>query len=354
MRLLRVLLSLGVSALMLSIPAVTAEGDISDEEVLAILSTAQPRDQAVELALVWLRDQQQDDGSVAGREHRTALTSLAVMAHLAAGITLNDPDHGAWLRRSVAYVLAQQEANGYFGSRDKSRMYGHGITTLMLAEALGTGPDARLREAVRSALERAVAVTVNAARVNKSERDRGGWRYTPGDKNSDLSLSGWQLMSLHACQQVGITVPEEIIIAACDYAQRLTDEDGKVGYQSRGQDKPSLRGLGMLSFVVAGRGSHQLVDRISQRISDDPIQWRGPWLFYRAYYDSVGMARARPEAWARYRTQVETVLVDNQEEDGSWGGPPADNEGRFGRVYTTSMAVLALAVERHVLPAYQR
>jgi hypothetical protein len=35
-------------------------------------------------------------------------------------------------------------------------------------------------------------------------------------------------------------------------------------------------------------------------------------------------------------------------------GPPNDNERKHGLVYTTSMAVLALAVDRHVLPAYQR
>ena len=42
----------------------------------------------------------------------------------------------------------------------------------------------------------------------------GGWRYTPDATDSDLSLSGWQLMSLHAAQQVGVEVPSGVIDGA--------------------------------------------------------------------------------------------------------------------------------------------
>ena len=45
------------------------------------------------------------------------------------------------MKHALDYVLLpeNQDATGYFGKADGSRMYGHGITTLMLAEMLGMG-----------------------------------------------------------------------------------------------------------------------------------------------------------------------------------------------------------------------
>jgi hypothetical protein len=327
-------------------------GELSDKEILEVLTREQPRDRAIRKALVWLRSQQQADGSMRGK-YKTAMTSFTIMAHLAAGVTFDDPRQGKWLRKSLGYVLKRQDAKGYFGRSDNSRMYGHGITTLMLAEALGMVRQEELEEEVRKSLERAVTITVNAAKVKKSAQHAGGWRYSPTSRDSDMSLSGWQLMSLHAAQQVGITVPEDVIKNAVKYAKRNTGKDGRVGYQNTSEHK-CLRGLSMLSFAVGGEEKEKIVSRIGERIQRDPIAWKGQWVFYRAYYDAVGMSRARPKMWKKYSKVLEKVLVDNQKKDGSWATPPGNNEGKYGAVYRTSMALLALTVDRHVLPAYQR
>lgn len=337
----------------IAMTSVASTSELTDAEVIKILTTEQPRDRAIRRGLEFIRSEQRPTGAVGDRTP-TALSSMAVMAHLAAGTTPDDQEQGAWMQRSLRFVLAQQDGNGYFGQQDGSRMYGHGITALMLAEALGMTHDEDLEERLRSSLERAIAVTINAARVQKSEQHRGGWRYQPNEGSSDLSLSGWQLMSLHATQQVGITVPEEVIKGAVDYAKRLTTEDGKVGYESRGQDHPALRGLALLSLMVGGQHEAPEVQRVIGRIQGDPITWQGNWFFYRAYYDAVGMARAAPEQWESYGERLEKMLVEHQNQDGSWSAPSGGNENDHGKVYTTSMAVLALTVNRHVLPAYQR
>ena len=329
--------------------------ELSDEAIIARLQEQRAEDRAIRSGLTWLRAQQDGDGAVGGSgRNSTALTSMAVMAHLAAGHALHDPEHGPWLRRSVEFVLGQQEDNGYLGERDGSRMYGHGIALLMLAEALGMCDDPGLDESLRDGLTRAVAISVHAAQVDKNERHRGGWRYHPHASDSDLSLSGWHLMGLHAAQQVGITVPEDVIIAAVAYAARLTDDRGQVGYQKPGQDRPGLRGLGMLSFVIGGREDDPAVDAIATRIRSDPIRWQGRWLFYRVYYDAIGMSQARPHLWQIYRSRLISMLVEHQHDEGYWPSPPGGNEGSHGPVYCTSMSLLALAVDRHVLPSYQR
>jgi hypothetical protein len=330
-----------------------AAAEATDQQTLAMLEQEPARDKSIRRALSFLRALQRPDGSV-GDDNRTANTSLALMAHLAAGSTPDDLQHGPWIRRSLAYVLSMQDGNGYFGAKDGSRMYGHGIATLMLAEALGMCRDEELDERIRAAVERAVAVTVNAAKVPKTAGHEGGWRYQPHDGVSDMSLSGWQLMSLHATQQVGIAVPAEVISDAVAYAKRMTSAEGMVGYDHVGDDHAALRGMALIALAIGDQLDAPEAGRIADRVLKDPVAWRGPWLFYRVYYDSVGLSRAAPLLWAGYAATLESVLIDHQGADGSWPAPPGDNEAGFGVTYRTALAVLALGVNKHVLPAYQR
>jgi hypothetical protein len=327
--------------------------DLSDQEVLKTLTTEQGRDRAVRKGLEFLRRNQKPSGAV-GERYPTALTAMAVMAHLAAGHPPDDERYGPWILQSIKYVLSKQNDDGYFGESDGSRMYGHGLCTLMLAEALGMPRDDQMDENIRKALKKAVQVTVNAALVRKAPEHAGGWRYAPDATDSDLSLSGWQLMGLHATQQVGIPVPESVISGAVEYTQKMVDEEGKVGYQNPHDDHPALRGLALLAFVIGHQEKSPLVKKIADRIWADPIAWHGDRFYYRAYYDAVGLSRALPEEWEKYLPNYEAVLLPHQKEDGSFDTSVDGEAQDAGAIYTTSMAVMALAVERHVLPAYQR
>jgi hypothetical protein len=334
-----------------------AAAELADRDLVALAEGRHPRDAAIDRALDFLRTQARPSGALS-EQHPTALTALAVMAHLAAGRTTEDAASGELLRRGIEHVLDGQDLDGYFGRKDGSRMYGHGIATLMVAEAFGLCRDEMLEARMRLALEKAVAVTVKAAQIAKSDQYAGGWHYEPNGKSSDLSLSGWQLMALHATDQVGLAVPPAVIQGAARYARNRVTEDGKVSYNNIGDDRPALRGLALLSAGVGGgldtpEGKRHIAS-ITARIVADPIQWQGAFLFYRFYYDAVGLNRAAPEQWATYGDQLEKLLIEHQSPDGSWPTAPGDNEGGFGPTYRTSMAVLALTVRRHVLPAYQR
>ncbi len=327
--------------------------DQSDQEVLKQLAGNQPRDVAVRKGLEFLRKQQKPDGSASER-YPVALTAMAVMAHFAAGHPPADKQYGPWLRKSIHYVLSKQDADGYFGQSDGSRMYGHGIATLMLAEALGMPRDDEMDDTIRKALKKAVQVTINAARVQKSPEHAGGWRYAPDATDSDVSLSGWQILSLHATQQVGIPVPESVITNAVNYTKRMTSPEGKVGYQNPNEEHPALRGLALLVFVIGHQEKDPLMKKIADRLLADPIAWRGDHFYYRAYYDAVGLSRAFPEQWKTYLPKYESVLLPHQKDDGSFDTSVDGEAQGAGPTYTTSMAVMALAVQRHVLPAYQR
>jgi hypothetical protein len=343
-----------VASLVLLAPLLPLQAaEPTDQEVLKTLTTEQPRDRAVKRGLEYLRKLQKPDGSTSDR-HPMALTAMSVMAHFAAGYPPADKQYGPWLRRSLNYVLSKQNADGYFGEADGSRMYGHGLATLMLAEALGMPRDDELDEVIRKALKKAAQVTINAALVKKSPKDAGGWRYTPDATDSDLSLSGWQLMGLHATQQVGIPVPENVIAGAVEYTKQMINSEGKVGYTDPNDEHPALRGLALLALAIGHQEKTPLARKIVDRLWADPLAWKGPHFYYRAYYDAVGLSRAMPDEWEKYLPKYEAVLLPHQLEDGSFDASVDDEAKNAGPTYTTSMAVMALAVQRHVLPAYQR
>lgn len=330
------------------------EGAGDDEAVLARLAAEDPVDQAINRGLLWLRAVQNPNGAFQAGANSTAITGLGLLAHLSAGITPREAQAGPALLKAIQFILDAQDQTGYFGWRDGSRMYGHGISTLALSQVLGMTPTPALDERIRAALERAVRLTVAAAKVTKAPVSQGGWRYEPMEQSSDLSLSGWQMMSLHACAQMGIVVPTETIEAACAFGMRLTTADGQVGYAAPGEDHPALRGLALLCFAFARQDEQPAAKAVAERIRAHPAQWQGPFLFYRIYYDAIGLARVRPDLWATYRPGLERLLLSHQHEEGYWLSPPGDNESQVGRAYLTSMAVLTLAVERQVLPAHQR
>lgn len=341
--------------LLLPLGGLLAAAEPSDDAAaVAAFEAGTPRDRAVERGLAFLRAQTGPDGAL-GEQQRTALTALALLAHVANGVTPTDPVAGPWAQRALERVLAGQDLDGYFGRLDGSRMYGHGIATLLLAEIAGSLGDEPRERRVREALVRAVDVIVRAQRVAKEPASRGGWRYNPTDANADLSLSGWQLLALHACRQIGMPVPEESLRDGAAFVRTLLGEQGRVGYTARGEDRPALRGLALLVLAL-DQGPTSVVPPeippIAKRIAEDPIPWQGSFFFYRIYYEAVGLCRAAPATWAAYLPRMEKLLLDHQAADGSWPAPPGDEEGAYGLIYTTSMALLALSVERHLLPAH--
>ncbi len=306
---------------------------------------------AIDRGLAWLRSQQQPDGGL-GEKTRTAVTGLAVLAHLAAGTTPSLPEHGPAVRRMLTFLVGRGDAKGYLGS-DGSRMYGHAITCIALADAIGTTGDDDLDERMRLALVHGIEVIIAAARVGKDDANRGGWRYNPDEASSDASVTGWQLVALHAARRLGLAVPDDVVNGAMTYLRRLMSDDGRIGYSNRSEDRQMLRGLALLALAMPSGPRDPMRDRVLARMNDEPIAWTGPWFFYRAYYDAVGLARSEPAAWPAHRERLFGLLVANQSADGSWPAPPGDNEREHGAAYCAAMALLALTIDRHLLPAHQ-
>src|SRR5579859_5165990 len=119
-------------------------------------------DQAIGRAIDFLVAQQDKDGAIHElnvNHNLTAMTAMAIMAMAAVGHQpSDDTKQGAAMKKALSYVLRpdRQDIKGYLGGRDGSRMYGHGITTLMLSEMLGMGVDAQMDQVIRDRCRLAV------------------------------------------------------------------------------------------------------------------------------------------------------------------------------------------------------
>jgi len=314
-----------------------------------------PVDNAMELGAEYLFTSQQPNGALSAKRADT-MTALGIMALASMGHQPTDPGkYGRVLRKALKFILSEKHSRYYkndpnlvyFGS-DGSQMYGHGITTLCLTEMLGMGvgkeQDTRLREVCRNALN----LILRSQRVAKGNRYKGGWRYHPTSRDSDLSITAWQLLALRSGKGAGMEVPKESIDAAVRYLKGSYFSRGNVkgcAYAPGGRPSLAMAAAGLLSLQVCGEYDSPEAKGSAEWLS---LQNRigGGHFYYSTYYYSQAMQKHGKKMAKKAREIVEKALLKKQLENGSWSGG-------HGPIYCTSMAMLSLSVKYHYLPIYQ-
>ncbi len=311
-------------------------------------------DAAVERGLAFLAKQQNADGSCDGGGPRIAMTGLTVMAFLASGHTADVGKFGLTVRRGVDFLVKQQPADGYFGKVEGSRMYGHGIATLALVEALGAETVEANRVSIRAALEKAVKIILDAQDVEKDQNNSGGWRYEPTSTDSDLSLSGWNALALRAAQDVGIHVPKDRVQRAVEYVMKCYRADEKgFAYQPGGEASVAMTGTAVLSLYLMDAADRPELGAATQFLLQNSVNEQTRFHYYALYYATQAAYQAGDSAWpAVWQNSAGQLLGEQVQQDGGW--PVSRTVEEPGRVYATSMAILTLSVPYRLLPIYQR
>ena len=314
-------------------------------------------DASIRNALKWLSRAQTASGAWEAEDYgrSTATTSLAVLAFMAAGHVPAEGPYGRVIERGIAWVLSQQQGNGLLVGERQSHgpMYSHGIATLMLAEVCGmvTGD---LSDRVRVSLEKAVRLVVNAQNSPKAGQHDGGWRYQPTSRDSDLSVTAWQLLALRAAKDIGCDIPGRNIDRAISYIKRLrVERDGGFGYMSSNGATVTRAGTGIVALEVCGE--HRTAETLAaaRYILARPLTNHEHYFYYGAYYCTVGMYKVGGEQWQQARPVLYQTILKEQKTAGFWS-PQDGSERRAGPVYATALALLALCIEYGYLPIYQR
>lgn len=328
----------------------------------------EPAEQAVDKGIAWLRSIQRKDGAIVTDNHNeTAMTSLALLAFASAGHQPIDPGpDGEAMRKALSFVLRddRQQPDGYFGQADGSRMYGHGITTLMLSEMLGMGVDREQDRLIRRRCARAIDLILRSQQVKQGPH-RGGWRYTPDSRDADLSVTVWQLAALRSARNAGLEVSKKAIDDGIDYVKRSfrPQEDrqrrgdgmpiGGFSYQAdSNESRFSTTAQGLLALQVCGQYDIPEVEAAANRLLTNTRDQTEKWFYYATYYYSKGMYQRGGKHAEAAERRVAEVLLPRQQPDGAWS--VEGEEKKAGPIYSTSLAVLSLAVRHHYLPIYER
>jgi hypothetical protein len=378
------LLPSGVQAAEVEKPTNQVAKVTGTKPLAAVLPPAkwQQVENAVDRALAWMATKQAADGSFptlpAGQP---GVTSLASMAFLSRGHQPGFGPYGQRINRAIDYVLSCQAANGLITfltpgpvHEDKeashTAVYNHAISGLMLGEVYGQVSGQRAK-AAKQAIERALQFSRQLQLRPKLPADKGGWRYLRVNHTgieSDLSVTGWQIMFLRSAKNAEFDVPQAHVDEAMAYVRRCWDSSsGAFSYDTEvggvTLDTRAMVGAGILSLSLGGQHQTSMALAAGDWLLKHPYRQFGDLVssrdrfFYGAYYCSQAMAQLGGHYWEQFFPRLTEALLSGQTAAGSW--PPevdrgGGSEAIFGTVYSTSLAVLSLTPPYQLLPVYQR
>ncbi len=335
-----------------AVPCAPASAErITDEDHLARIEQRDFIDDAIDKGIAWLVTRQDPtEGWFEGR-HRNAYTGLACIALMAAGHFPGRSEYGSNLRRGILYLAGKAQDHAYLGG-DGGRMYGHGICALALAEAYGMMDTLSDNQQIRKALGPALEVIGKAQVVGRNTHS-GGWRYNPDSHDADLSVTAWQILALRAAQNCGLPVPEQAISSALSYVRRCyRDQVRGFCYQPGSRDSPAMKTAGVVCMLSLGADDDENDRKMIRESADILLNVNpssGRWFFYQSYYLATAANMMGDRHRSAFLPKLERVLVRLQRDSGEF----ANNGGHDGGVYSTSFAIICLAVRYQFLPIYQ-
>jgi hypothetical protein len=270
---------------------------------------------------------------------------------MAAGHFPGRSPYGEHLRRGILFLArTAKEKQGYLGV-DGGRMYGHGICTLAMTEAYGMMLEEKDNQAIRDALDPALALILKAQARNGGAM--GGWRYDPTSQDADLSVTAWQILALRSAQNCRLQVPDESIRNALDYLRR-SYHPGSPGfaYTPGGGASPAMRAAGVVSMLALGATKDPADQEKTTKSGEFLLTVNpagGSHFYYQSYYFATAANMMGDEHRNAMLPKMEAVLMKMQRPNGEF----EKGSGYAGGVYATSFAVICLAVRYQYLPIYQ-
>ncbi len=351
---------------------------------ISVLDTEQREqlDRSVDRGLLWLARQQRPDGSFPSIDlGQPGVTALCEMAFMAQGEKVGEGRFGAKLQRSIDYILAQQKPNGLISLRapDESPIsrsvsyrigsfaaYNHAISALVLSENYGQ-LDADQSPLATTAVQLALKASLEMQAWKKADpKEQGGWRYInkAKDGDSDLSITGWQLMFLRSSKNAGFDVPSESIDDAVKYINACySDRHATFRYMNHGGKEYHTRGMagaGILAMAHAGRHHSSAAIKAGDWILEHPFDRYNVHLndkdryHYGLLQACQAMYQLGGHHWQEFYPRTVKTILDHQLPDGSWPAERHPRDGRFGSAYTTALCILSLSAGNEMLPIFQR
>lgn len=324
---------------------------------------------AVDRGLKYLVRRQNNDGSWSdgiGRKvnyqylntygKHVGVTSLACLALMSSGSVPERGVYGNEVSAGLDWVVGRVKRDG-FVSHNGSRMYSHAFATMFLAEVYGMTPTPRVKDALKASTKL----------IESAQNEQGGWRYLPGAKDSDISISVCQVQALRAARNAGLQIRKEVIDKAVRYVKKSWVPPYRSAVRNRNGfwyqifDDPyrpsrtsfALTAAGVTALYGAGeydtretRGGLKYLrdprNRPPARQMHESFDY-----FYGHYYAIQAFFQAGDEHFNDWYPSVRDEIVAGQHGDGRW-------EDLVGPNYATAMACIILQVPYQYLPIFER
>ena len=306
-----------------------------------------PRDvrEIYDKGLQYLASAQNENGSWMGDYQGAGTTGMAMMAFLASG---EDPNFGIYrsqIRKAVQYIVESQDTTtGYYGGS----MYHHGFALLAIAEAYGVVDERNLWSGKPLSIGKSLEMGVRCAVTSQRKNAIGAWRYSPDSNDADTSVSGAILVGLLAARNAGIEVPDESIDKGVRYFTSMTSSSGQVAYSGIGGGGSTARiAIASLVYSIARRKDLDQYKSTTNYLTRNLGMDENHYQEYGWYYQAQALFQGDMEAWEKWNTNLLRRLKNSQQSDGSF-------TGSFGPTVSTSLSLLALALNYRFLPIYER
>jgi Squalene-hopene cyclase C-terminal domain len=316
---------------------------------------------AVHRALEWLKKNQRSDGSwnlrgafadPAPNDNPVAATAMALIAFQGDGNTHLNGEYKQVVKKAWDALLKMQNRDGQFvGSNILSshQLYTHALATIAICELYGMTEDSMFR----GPAERAIDFCV------QTQSPQGGWRYSPGDRDADTSVSGWFSMALQSARMAKMKVPQGTLDNLSTFLDSVQIEEGsRYMYQPTGHTNPAMAAEGLLCREYLGwkRDDPRLMVGV-QYILAHPIEIRAQELDpYYWYYATQVLHHFGGEPWKKWNEVMRQVVPETQvkkgPEAGSWDSQHYKYGSEGGRLYVTCLHTYMLEVYYRHLPLY--
>jgi len=327
-------------------------------------------EQAVTLALKWLAEHQNYDGSWTFQhqhspkchgtcgdpgnvDSKIAATAMALLPFLGNGHTHDEGPYKRQIELGLRFLVRSQASNGGLHD-DGGTMYGHGLASIVLCEAFGMTRDQTLLQPAQKAINFIVEAQDPAG---------GGWRYMPRQPG-DTSVVGWQLMALKSAQMAYLRVPPQTMRKAGYFLDAVQSDRGAVyGYQGPERGRPATTAIGLLGRMYLGwKHEQQPLQRGVQILSvmgpsTDRTAIKNN--MYYNYYATQVMHHYGGYPWQRWNEVMREYLIKAQDhqghEAGSWHFDIVSDHFTTagGRLYCTALAAMTLEVYYRYMPLYR-
>ncbi len=286
--------------------------------------------------------------------HDVGVTALACLALLADGNTLRQGRHKNALKKAIVWLREQQQDNGLVGTpASHDFIYDHAIATVALTEAFGLSNYNLLKRNAQQA-------------INYLESHRNPysvWRYQPRDNDNDTSVTTWAAWGYASAKSFGLEVNETALQCVSTWYDQVTDANGRTGYTKAGERSSRMPGdhaarfpvengealtaAGLFGRFLLGQTPQQkpVMNAAADLLLAHPPRWVQDSIDpYYWMFGTMAMYQMGGDSWRQWQGNLREI-TNAQRHDGNCAGswdPVGVWDLNGGRVYSTAMYTLAL------------